>query len=269
MDPAMLENFLGQAAERLGVEKITARYHPFRTHLYKQFITLAYLPSPNIPDDVLINLQNGTYEINAAGQRLREFRASDFLIYQLPFSYDESAQYPKWQGFLDRVLPDISRQKVLAEFFAYIFTTNLKLEKTLMLFGTGANGKSVVFDVLTALLGRENISHYSLQSLTHEYHRAGLVNKLLNYASEISSKVESDLFKKLSSGEPVEARLPYGKPFIMYRYAKLAFNANELPRDVEHYEAYFRRFQIIPFDVFIPEEEAAWKNSKELWKLRL
>src|SRR5690606_14068702 len=56
-------------------------------------------------------------------------------------------------------------------------------------------------------------------------------------------------------GEPVEARLPYGQPFILKQYAKLIFNCNELPKDVEHTNAYFRRFLIIPFDVTIPEHE--------------
>jgi putative DNA primase/helicase len=35
----------------------------------------------------------------------------------------------------------------------------------------------------------------------------------------------------------------------------MIFNCNELPKDVEHTAAYFRRFLIIPFDVTIPESE--------------
>ncbi|WP_157504790.1 primase-like DNA-binding domain-containing protein [Flavobacterium tegetincola] len=58
----------------------------------------------------------------------------------------------------------------------------------------------------------------------------------------------------MASGEPIEARLPYGEPFILNEYAKLIFNCNELPKDVEHTNAYFRRFLIIGFDVTIPEE---------------
>ena len=77
----------------------------------------------------------------------------------------------------------------------------------------------------------------------------------LNYASEINGKLETAIFKALVSGEPIEARLPYGKPFILKNYARLIFNCNQLPRDVEHTEAYFRRFLIIPFNVTIPETD--------------
>jgi len=49
--------------------------------------------------------------------------------------------------------------------------------------------------------------------------------------------------------------LLYRDPFIMQDYAKLIFNTNELPKDVEFTHGFFRRFLIIPFDVTIPEHE--------------
>lgn len=256
LDRNDLEDFLGRAAEKLGVDWITATDYKFRAELHKQFLSAGYLLSPvQDSEQVLINLQNGTFEITAAGRKLREFRRQDFLTYQLPFSYDSDARAPMWQKFLDEVLPDRSKQTVLAEFFGYIFLRNLKLEKGLILFGTGANGKSVVFDVITSLLGDSNVSNYSLQAIGSEYFRGHLVNKLLNYCSDISNRIQAATFKLIVSGEPIEARFPYGQPFIMKDYARLAFNANELPRDVEHTPAFFRRFLIIHFDQLIPEEK--------------
>jgi putative DNA primase/helicase len=101
-----------------------------------------------------------------------------------------------------------------------------------------------------------------LQSLTNEngYFRAKIANKLVNYASEINGNLETASFKQMASGEPIEARLPYGEPFILNEYAKLIFNCNDLPKDVEHTNAYFRRFLIIGFDVTIPEG----KQDKQL-----
>jgi|GEM_PF-3527595 len=46
--------------------------------------------------------------------------------------------------------------------------------------------------------------------------------------------METTLFKQFVSGEPVEAHLSYGEPFTLTDYAKLIFNCNELPTDVEH-----------------------------------
>ena len=262
IDKETFQKFLGEAAEQMGVAKFSARFYQFREQLFKQFLATAYLPTPESnKDTVLINLQNGTFEISPQGTKLRPFDRSDFITYQLPFEYNPQAKAPLFEAYLNKVLPDPERQRVLAEYLGYVFIKHgsnaLKEEKALILYGTGANGKSVFFEIVNALLGNENVSSYSLQSLTNDngYFRAKLANKLVNYASEINGKLEASIFKQLVSGEPVEARLPYGQPFMLKQYAKLIFNCNELPKDVEHTNAYYRRFLIIPFDVTIPPKE--------------
>lgn len=262
IDNETFQKFLGEAAEYQTVPLFDAKLYSFREQLFKQFLATAYLPTPEVNNNtVLINLQNGTFEISTEGTKLRPFDRSDFITYQLPFEYNPDAKAPIFEAYLNRVLPDIERQNVLAEYLGYVFVKHgskaLKEEKALVLYGTGANGKSVFFEIVNALLGAENVSSYSLQSLTNEngYFRAKLANKLVNYASEINGNLEASIFKQLVSGEPVEARLPYGQPFNLKQYAKLIFNCNELPKDVEHTNAYFRRFLIIPFDVTIPPQE--------------
>lgn len=255
-----LLHFLGEAAERLGVKSHEARYYLFKSELLKQFMSSAYFSMPvKTQGEVLINFQNGTFSITPEKQWLREFDHHDFLCYQLPFAYDPGADAPLFQEFLNKVLPDPKQQEILAEFIAYIFIPQktLKLEKALILYGSGANGKSTFYEIIMELLGPANVSSFSLQSLTNEsgYYRAKLATKLLNYASEISPKMDSTIFKQLVSGEPVEARLPYGEPFSVEDYARFIFNCNELPKDTEQNLGFFRRFLILRFGVTISEEE--------------
>jgi putative DNA primase/helicase len=254
--------FLGEAAEKMGIRWDYFQDYHFREHLFKQFISTEYLSTPQgDKSKVLINLLNGTFEISPKGTILRPFDRSDFITYQLPFEYNPQATAPLFEAYLNRVLPDKERQRVLAEFIGFVFvkrgSNRIKEEKALILYGSGANGKSVFFEIITAMFGSQNVSNYSLQSLTEEkgFYRAKISNKLINYASEINGKLETSLFKQMTSGEPVEACLKYGQPFTMTDYAKFIFNCNELPKDVEHTNAYFRRFLIIPFDVTIPPEE--------------
>lgn len=264
-----MQTFLGEAAEKMGIDRFDARHYQFREQLYKQFLAVAHLPKPEQQNDtVLINLKNGTFEISPTSQQLRNPERNDFITYQLPFEFNPEAKAPLFFEYLNRVQPDIDRQNILAEYLAYLFIkpSTLKLEKTLLLYGTGANGKSVFFEIVNAMLGAENVSSYSLQSLTNEngYYRAMLANKLVNYASEINGKLETSIFKQLVSGEPVEARLPYGEPMTIKNYAKLIFNCNELPREVEQTNAYFRRFLIVPFDETIPEQQQDKELSKKI-----
>jgi putative DNA primase/helicase len=272
LDESELEAFLGKAAQKMGVSKFDAHYHRFRDELLKQFMSIAHLPTPEQTEGlVLVNLKNGTVEINPESDKkvdVREPKRTDFLTYQLPFRYDKGATAPRFKRYLDEVLPDKDMQKILAEYIGYVFirSSTLKLEKALILLGSGGNGKSVFFDTVNHLLGDKNVSTYTLQSLTNQngYYRAKLANRLVNYASEINGNMETSLFKQLVSGEPVEARLPYGEPFILKDYAKLIFNCNELPSDVEHTNAFFRRFMIVPFDVTIPEAQQDKQLAKKI-----
>ena len=258
------QKFLGDAAIKFGIDKYTADSYMYKDQLLKQFFSSAFLEQPEIDkNEVLINLLNGTFKIeNGKAQQMQPFNEKDFLTYQLQFKFDANATAPIFEKYLDRVLPDKERQAVIAEFLGYVFIRHgsniLKEERTLILYGKGANGKSVLFEVVKALLGSENLSSYSLESLTdtNGYFRAMIDTKLLNYASEISNRMDKTRFKALVSGEPIEARHPAGRAMQIEQYAKLMFNCNVLPKAAaDDTNAFFRRFLIVPFDETIPEEE--------------
>jgi len=196
--------------------------------------------------------------------KLKDFDYKDFLTYQLPFNYDENASNELWNKFLDDVLPNKETQQTLQDVIGSIFIKNIKLEYATFLYGNGANGKSVIIDVISEVLGYENVSFYSLDDLMQEHYRALIKDKLVNFGSENDTKkLESDTFKKLASNEPIGARQKYGKPFIMRNYARLIFAVNQMKlKEIEYTGGFFRRFLIIPFNVTIPKE----KRDKELAK---
>ena len=64
IDKENFQSFLGNVALQMGVEKFKCKIHTFKDELFKQFMADAYLPTPQInKNNVLINLQNGTFEI--------------------------------------------------------------------------------------------------------------------------------------------------------------------------------------------------------------
>lgn len=266
LNPDEIKRFLSDCAERFGIIHTQAKEERFADSLLKQFQFAANLTQPDCDrEKVLINLKNGTFEISTDRQFLRDFNREDFLTYQLSFKYDEKAQAQTFAEYLNRVLPDKTAQDLLAEYVGYLFIRNgsgMKLEKCLILYGKGANGKSVFFEVLTAMLGKENVSTFSLYDLTNEngYYRAQIANKIVNYSTEINGKMNVDIFKKIASGEPITVRNVYEKPVDLFDYAKIMFNTNELPKDTEQTNAFFRRLMIIPFNVTIPDSE----QDKEL-----
>ena len=172
-----LKHFLSGCAVKMGVKETIAEDYKFAKELYEQFLFSAHLQPPEYDNGtVLINLKNGTFRITTQKQELVPFTKTDFLTYQLPFEYDDKAVCPIFNKYLDRVLPDKSSQAVLAEYAGYLFIRHrngLKFEKCLILHGSGANGKSVFFEIMTELLGCENVSTYTLSDLTsriRQYH---------------------------------------------------------------------------------------------------
>ncbi|MBA3335403.1 MAG: hypothetical protein H0T08_07320, partial [Acidobacteria bacterium] len=65
LNRATIKNFLGNVAERLSVHSLEAQHYKFKNELYNQFLSSAYFePIKPRSDVVLINLQNGTFEIS-------------------------------------------------------------------------------------------------------------------------------------------------------------------------------------------------------------
>lgn len=271
---SLFSQILGKTAEKYGVPGTTPRDEDFQTKLLRQFHAAADHPKPATA--TLVNLNNGTLRIDQHGNAvLGKFDHKEFVRYQLPYDYNPEATALKLQNFLDEVLPERYLQHIFIEFLARCFAPDLKTDdKILLLYGQGANGKSVLCEVVTALFGALNIAHVGIDKLTQsgqagEFAAVELDGKLLNFATELDSKsVKSDLFKKLASREKIRAAYKHKDAFTMTPPPMIS-NCNELPRTGARDLGFYRRLLIIPFDVTIPPEEQNPNLAKELIETEL
>jgi putative DNA primase/helicase len=254
-----VKQLLKDAAIKMSYTEIECRDALFVDKLFQQAIQDGFFVERNFTKQSIINLKNGSLVLSEAGMVLKAFDYRDFLTHQLDFAHNPAAKNNLFLNYLDQVLPDADTQRTLQEVSGYLFIKGLKMEKVFFLYGTGANGKSVFFEVLNGVLGKDNISNYSLESLTDEkgYHRAMIKDVIVNYGTDIRlTKIDAGMFKTLASGEPIEARLPYREPFLMTDYAKLIFNVNKMDSaNIEHTHGFYRRLLIIPFNKTIPDDE--------------
>ena len=105
--------------------------------------------------------------------------------------------------------------------------------------------------VLTDLLGPENVAAETLQALNeNKFSSAKLYGKLLNAFADLPSNPlkQTSTFKTLTGGDQVRAELKFGAIFYFYNSAKLVFSANDLPEVSERTKAFWRRWQLVPFD---------------------
>ncbi|MFI3123239.1 MAG: phage/plasmid primase, P4 family [Methylococcales bacterium] len=244
---------------KFGYPEIKSRSIEFINKLFLQFVHDASALQLDYEKQSLINLQNGTLKFTENGATLHEFNSKDFATHQLDFDYNPRAQNQLFLSYLNDVLPDKDTQKTLQQIAGYLFVKGLKLELVFLLYGEGRNGKSVFQEVLTGVIGHDNVSSYSLEDLTKDtgYCRIKIANKVVNYGTDISMQsLKNDAFKVLASGEPIAAREIYRSNFEMRDYAKLIFNINRIDNaNVEHTTGYFRRFLFVPFGVTISDEK--------------
>lgn len=271
---SVFSSFLGAMAGIYGVPGTTPRDEDFQNKLLKQFHAAAHAPEPATA--ALVNLNNGTLRIDSNGKAvLGGYDWREFVRYKLPYDYDPAATAPGLQAFFDEVLPDKNMQNIIFEFLGSCFAPGVKTdEKILLFYGQGANGKSVLCDVVSALLGRPNIAHVNIDKLTQpgqpgEFAAVELDGKLLNFATELESKsVKSDLFKQLASREAIRAAYKHKDAFTLTPPPMIT-NCNELPRTGARDGGFYRRLLIIPFDVTIPPERQNTNLAKELIKTEL
>lgn len=155
-EPDILRKFVSKASLKQGISPIMAVFTEFIDKLIRQLQSAADLLKAKNNTKGMINLVNGTLIISKEGAQLREFNKDDILTYQIGFLYDPFAEAPIFQKYINRVLPQKELQKILAEYLGYIFLPSnvLQLEKAMLLYGKGANGKSVLFNIINTLLGK-------------------------------------------------------------------------------------------------------------------
>lgn len=265
IDEDTFRHFLQAVGIKQGIPHRVIKDHLFVDKMVKQFASEARFPVPSADGTPKINLLNGTLHFMPSGVELEPFNKQDGLTYQLHYPYDKEAKAPIFEKFLNTALPNVAVQKLVFQYIAYVFLPKMNLEKLLFLFGGGSNGKSVLLAVIKALVGDKQCCEYALEGITEsEYQRAELGKYLLNTCTEISTRMGTAIFKKIASREPLQARLPYGKPYNVNGYATSIFSMNVLPKDVEQTAAFFRRFIIVPFETYIPDDKQDTTLAKKI-----
>lgn len=190
--------------------------------------------------------------------------------------YDYELQEPMlWKSFLNQVLPDQPSQDTLQMFVGATLMprTEAKIEEMLVLFGSGANGKSVVYETVRGVLGEGSVSSFGIDELVSDSDKkrniADINGKRLNYCSEIRSFLGKDMYddalKMLVSGEPIVARQMYGNNFHSRDIPLLMANTNWNMKTIPMSEALRRRIIQLNFNVAIPiasQDKALHKRLK-------
>jgi len=195
-----------------------------------------------------INVRNGILSTKTG--ELQSHSPEFLSPVQIGAAYDPEATCPAIDKFLADVLaPELV--SLVYELVGYLITPDQSLQMAVMLLGGGANGKSTLLALLTALLGAENVSNVALHRLDEDrFGVAELEGKLANVFADLDARAlqASSIFKSITGGDAIMGERKYANPFSFRPYARLLYSANEPPPTPDSSDAFFRRWLILPFE---------------------
>jgi putative DNA primase/helicase len=215
-------------------------------------------------DPFLLCVENGVIDLRVGGEGFRKSRPEDLLHKCTHVKFDLSAECPRWLQFLDEIF---KRDKDLITFIqkaiGYTLTGLTSAQCFFILYGTGANGKSVFLTILQLLLGEFAIST-SMDTFKDRYQNnaqipndlAALCGKRFVKSTELKegSRLNEERIKALTGDEAIQARFLHKEFFDFYPEFKIWIGVNHKPVIKGTDEAIWRRPKLIPFEAYFPPE---------------
>lgn len=210
----------------------------------------------------MIAFKNGIYDINT--DELKEFSPDYVITNKIPWDFNANAYYEATDNVLNNITcHDADLRMLLEEMIGYCFYRRNELGKAFILTGSGSNGKSTFLNMIKKLLGKRNTSALDLKKLGDRFSTVMLFGKLANIGDDISNEFLCDTaeFKKITTGETIDAEQKGQPKFDFEAYCKLIFCANSIPRMGKGSDsaAIMRRLVIVPFNARFSADDPDYK----------
>jgi P4 family phage/plasmid primase-like protien len=214
----------------------------------------------------------GDVTIDLKTLKVRAPARDDLITKTLGTKFDPNATCPRWTAYLMEVFERNERLiKYIQRAVGYSLTGSMEEQVFFLLYGCGANGKSLFLRVLQALLG-DYAKAASFSTFLAQ--RNGKVrNDLASLAgarvicageAEEGSKFSMATIKPWVGGDTITCRFLFGEDFSFKPEAKIWLAANTKPVISERTYAAWRRVHLIPFLFIIPKEKQDPKLSDKL-----
>lgn len=210
----------------------------------------------------LIPLENGVYDISK--KTLREYAPEDLFQSKIPVAHDESADCRIFKKTVEQIFEDDQeRIAVMQEIFGNALLNSSKAEKLFLWIGMGSNGKSLLGDILTELIGHDNASHVPLSQFGETFGLEPIIGKMLNLSAEneVAKSLHTESLKAFASGDTVSVPRKFKTALTVKQNTSLVFLLNTLPNISDLTHGFQRKLLLVPFDHIFRTEEMD-KNRK-------
>lgn len=211
----------------------------------------------------LFNVQNGTLDLKSG--HLLPHNPDDMITKVAPVGYIPSALCPLFHEFLDRIFSgDVELIHFVQKALGHTLIGGNPEQVLIILFGNGANGKSVLVNTIMDILGRDYAQQMNGETLMMKTSNGMPRNDLaclegvrFTAVSETGDKNRLDeaLVKQITGGERIRARYLYHEEFEFLPQFSIVLSTNHKPYIADQGHSIWRRIRLIPFNVTISKEE--------------
>lgn len=213
------------------------------------YLDISITGNSNVSQANWIAFKNGVYNVET--DQFEDFSPDRIIMNKINFNYNEDAYSEIADNALDKwSCGDPEIRMLLEEVIGYTFYRRNELRKAFIFIGDKANGKSTYLDMIKTLLGDDNTCALDLKEFGDRFKTAELFLKLANIGDDIGDEFIPNpaIFKKIVSGDRVNAERKGKDPFDFNNYAKPLFSANNMPRIKDKSGAVLSRLVIVPFN---------------------
>lgn len=181
-----------------------------------------------------------------------------FTLNKLTFDYDPDAKCPRWEKFIEELLPE-QAIPILQEYLGYLFIPTTLAQKAMFIVGNGGEGKSRIGVLLSRMLGRSLSSGAFHEFQTNRFITASLENRLvfLDDDIQLTAIKDTQMFKKLVTMESPVSIEKKGKDFYdIQPYARfLCFGNGAISSFYDHSDGFYRRLLILKVNQLMDDRE--------------
>lgn len=220
-------------------------------------------PSDFDQSPMQLNCLNGIVDLTSGSLVPRS--STNLVSKMTNVSFDLNAKCPVFESFISEIFcGDKKLISWVQRALGYTLTGSVQEQVLFIAYGTGANGKSTLFDVLRKVLGDYcSTSDFGLflnskQSDVRTMEAVGELKgvRFVNAAeAESNVRFSEAIIKKLTGGDALRGTKLHGQAFIFEPTHKIWLSNNHLPFAKDGSNGFWRRIKIVPFNRRFSEQE--------------
>jgi P4 family phage/plasmid primase-like protien len=216
-----------------------------------------------------LRLQNNGYV------KPREHRPMSWLRHCLDVKFDPAASCPLYDKAIAQIFADAEDPENMVrhwhEIAGYLIQPRRHIPLILICLGSGSNGKTVLVQTISRLLGNDLVSSQRIENLDrHRFAVTGLLGKLLLIDDDVRAGVRlpDGELKKISEAKPITAERKFGPTFEFVIRSVPVLLCNNIPSLADVSYGMIRRLMVIPFDRTF-KEDTDFDLFPTIWKTEM